>query len=119
RTVRSAGSGVLSAPATGHSGPMSPVESPVCASLLATARMRVTGAGSTASATAAVTLTAIMLWCGGHNALGDPVRLSNAGAVVSRTVTLNVPVAVLPAASRAVTVTVVVPSGNTLPGAWL
>src|SRR5687767_9302502 len=37
------------------------------------------------------------------------------GAVVSRTVTLNVFVVVLPDASRAVQVTVVVPRGNAVP----
>ena len=41
------------------------------------------------------------------------------GAVVSRTVTGKEHEAVLPAVSRAVAVTVVVPSGNSVPEAWL
>ena len=43
----------------------------------------------------------------------------SAGAVVSRTVTGKSHEAVLPASSRAVAVTVVVPSGNRVPEAWL
>ncbi len=44
---------------------------------------------------------------------------STEGAVVSRTVTLKVPVALLPAESVAVTLTAVVPTGKVLPGWWL
>src|SRR6266498_4050040 len=47
---------------------------------------------------------------------GEAVRLSMTGAVVSTTVTVKAPIAVLPAASVAEAVTVVVPSGNVLPG---
>ena len=46
------------------------------------------------------------------------VTLASAGAVVSRTVMVNEPVDSLPAASRAFTVTVVVPIGNVVPDGW-
>ncbi len=56
---------------------------------------------------------------GGHNDVLDAVRLENTGAVVSRTVTVNEPEDELPAASAAVTLTVVVPSANVEPDAAL
>ena len=57
-----------------------------------------------------------MRWFGGHSTLGEAARPWNAGAVVSRTVTVKAPVAELPQPSVAVAVTIVTPSGNRLPG---
>src|SRR5262249_57546987 len=71
------------------------------------------GLGSTASfTTTPVKLTRVPL---GPVASATTSGAVTTGGVVSRTVTLNVAVATLPAASRAVTVTGVVPRANTDP----
>ena len=56
--------------------------------------------------TAPVALAASTIWFGGR---------ASCGAVVSRTVTVKLPLRVLPAASLALTFTVVTPSGKVLP----
>src|ERR1019366_7524728 len=88
-------------------------------SLLVTEMILVTGAGSTRSATEAVMVTLTILSLGGQSVAGLAVRLLITGGVVSRTVKVNEPVDLLPAASLAVTVTVVTPSGKVEPGAVL
>src|ERR1051325_10779943 len=85
-------------------------------SLLETETIRLTGAASTASLATARTVTGTSSWLGGQRRAGEAVRLWTIGAVVSRTVTVNVAEAALPAKSVAVATTVVVPTGNTLPG---
>src|SRR5262249_37948999 len=88
---------------------------PSAGSLLLTPTMRVTGAGATASETDAESVTATILWLGGQRTLGEALALANTGPVVSRTVTWNAPVAVFPARSVALALTVVVPIGNVDP----
>src|SRR5438270_5045910 len=75
------------------------------------------GAGSTRSVAITVTVTFAILWFGGQRLLGDAVIETMVGGVVSRTVTVNEPCAVLLCVSVAVHCTVVVPSGNVDPDA--
>src|SRR5215208_1687644 len=84
-----------------------------------TLRMRVVGVASTASTTSAVMVTGTIRPFGVAMLFGVAVTARIVGAVVSRTVTVNVPVVVAPLLSVAVAVTVVVPMGNVLPEAWL
>src|SRR6185436_21063071 len=78
--------------------------------------MCATGFGSTASVATTLTVTGISWWSGGQRMLrGEVVMLTIVGGVVSRTVTVNEPVAVLPWVSVAVQFTVVVPSANVEP----
>src|SRR5205085_2577788 len=72
-------------------------------------------APSTMSVAVALKLTAAPLGLVASATMATGVAMT--GGVVSTTVTLKEPVAGLPAASVAVTVTVLVPSGKTLPGA--
>src|SRR5262249_50820661 len=81
--------------------------------------MRVTGAGSTASETDAVTVTGTILWLGGQRTFGEALALAKTGAVVSRTVTWKAPVAMFPARSVALALTVVMPRGNVDPDVTL
>src|SRR5215208_2587661 len=77
--------------------------------------MRLVGAGSAASVALTVTVTGTICPFGGDSVFGDAVMLLITGAVVSRTITVNVPVALVPFGSLAVAVTVVVPIANVLP----
>jgi archaellum component FlaF (FlaF/FlaG flagellin family) len=78
-----------------------------------------TDATPTTSDVVAVIVTGTIFLFGGQIEFGEAVTLLIAGAVVSRTVIVNDPLLLFPAASVAVTVTVVVPIGNVLPGATL
>src|SRR5436190_21416522 len=82
-----------------------------------TLMMRVTGAVSQLSTTSAKMVTLTILWFSGQMFNGVAVRLRIVGGVVSLTVTVNEPVAVLPCASVALQFTVVVPRSNVEPDA--
>jgi hypothetical protein len=56
---------------------------PFAASLLVTDAIRVMGLGSTASVTAAVTVTGTILWFGGQRTAGDALALSKTGGTAS------------------------------------
>src|SRR5436190_13734988 len=80
-----------------------------------TLMMRVTGAVSQLSTTSAKMVTLTILWFSGQMFNGVAVRLRIVGGVVSLTVTVNEPVAVLPCASVELQFTVVVPRLNVEP----
>src|SRR5205085_10756581 len=76
--------------------------------------MTACGCGSTVSCAVTVMVIGISLWLGGQRmSCGDASMLSMTGGVVSRTVTVKEPEALLPCASVAVQLTVVVPSAKT------
>src|SRR5436309_11830887 len=77
------------------------------------------GAGSTRSVAITLTVTLTIWWFGGQRVFGDAVIETIVGGVVSTTVTVNEPCAVLLCASVAVHCTVVVPRGNVDPDAGL
>jgi hypothetical protein len=116
--ARSARRFTVSEPVMTMSPAVSPSPRPLSGSLLVTLRMRPVTA-LTASSAWPDTFTETIWWFGGQSTAGDALRLVMTGAVVSRTVTVKLPEAVLPAASWALAFTVVVPSGKVLPEAGL
>src|SRR3954452_8334640 len=107
----------VSAPVICQSGAVSPSPVPLSGWFDATETMCDMGAGSTRSLAITVTVTFTIWWFGGHRLPGDAVTEAITGGVVSRTVTVNDPCAVLLCVSVAVHWTVVVPSGNVDPEA--
>src|SRR5258708_9488155 len=83
--------------------------------------MPVTSPPATETASRATTAIAIgtILWFAGHSCLVLGVTLTMTGGVVSTTVTVKPPEAVLPERSAAAQVTLVAPSGNVDPLAVL
>src|ERR1041385_703804 len=73
------------------------------------------GAESQMSVTTTASVTSTILWLSGPRLFGDADRLVIVGGVVSATVAVNEPVAVLWCASVEVQLTVVVPSPEVKP----
>src|SRR5688500_5623382 len=114
---RSARRSTVSGPVITQSGAVSPSPVPSIGWFDETERIVETGLGSTVSGAMSATLTATIWSLGGHSVVSEGLVLTTVGGVVSRTVTLNDPLALFRCESVAVHGTLVVPTGKVEPEA--